>query len=601
MNKPNKDDLKIQLKKSQKRIKEPEDKYNVPELLERLKRLEEAIDSSDDLIISLDRNAVFLFLNKAFSKYYSVNRNKVIGHSMIEFVGEEHFNKVLKPIFDEVLRGNSVKKEMSYDFPGIGKRYFSVLFSPQKGGEKDDTGVVGVMRDITDRVLMENKIKESEKKYRELINATNDAIEVIDFDAHFIDVNDTAVRMLGYTREELLSMGPPDIDANLKKEEIKELAKRMKKDEVQVLETTHKTKDGRIIPVEISSSLILYKGETAILTIARDITRRKKAEKELLEERNKLRELHSAVDQLQECETEDELWDKALEVTKNILKLDHCIFYVLEKDKLVPKAVSREALPEGLKSLYLDEGIVGRTLREHKTIQGRDLRKWKEAKPIRKDVRSFISTPIGKVAVIQIFSTRIGAFSSQDVNLTKILAGHLREEAARIRLEEELRAQAIRDPLTGLFNRRYFDQSIKKEVKRAKRYDHPLGVLMIDINRFKEINDKFSHMTGDKVLVETARLLEQTVRDIDMVVRYGGDEFLIIFPETNEEPSEVIMARIRKNLDEWNKKENIMDFPLTLAMGASYLEPGTDETIETTIKKADQKMYEDKKRQKKQR
>lgn len=598
MEKPKKEDLKSQLKKAQKRIRELENECDVPELLKRLKRLEEAIDSSEDLIISLDSNAVFLFLNKAFSKYYSIDRNQVIGHRITEFVDKDHFNKYLKPIFEKVLQGNSVKEDMSYDLPGMGRRYFSIVFSPQKGIEDDEIIVVGIMRDITDRVLMENKIKESEKKYREIINRMNDSIWVIDFDANFIDVNDTAVRTLGYTREELLSLGPADIDASLEKEQIEELARGMKTDEIQVFETSHKTKDGRVIPVEISSSLVFYQGETAILSIARDITRIKKAEEALLEERNKLKELHRSIDQLQRCETEDKLWDKALKMTKNILKLDQCIFYVLEKDKLVPRAVSKAALPEGLKTLNLDEGIAGKTFRELKTIQGNDLRKWKEAKSVRKDVRSFISIPIGKVGVVQIFSTQKEAISSQDVSLVEILAGHLREETARIRLEEVLRAQAIRDPLTGLFNRRYFDQSIKKEVMRAKRYKHPLGIMMIDINRFKEINDRFSHMTGDKVLAETARLLKKTVRDIDMVVRYGGDEFLIVFPETNGEPSGLIIGRIRKNLDEWNQKQDIMDFPLTLAMGASYLKPGTDETIETVIKKADQKMYEDKRLQK---
>jgi len=588
------------LKKNQKkrRTHENESEFSAETLLERLKSLEEAIDSSEDLIISLDSNSVFLFLNKAFSKYYSIDRNQVIGRRITEFVDKDHFNKYLKPLFDKVLQGNSVKEEMSYDLPGMGRRYFSIVFSPQKGIEDDEIIVVGIMRDITDRVLMENKIKESEKKYREMINRMNDSIWVIDFDANFIDVNDTAVRTLGYTREELLSLGPADIDASLEKEKIKELVRGMKTDEIQVFETSHKTKDGRVIPVEISSSLVFYQGKTAILSLARDITRIKKAEEALLEERNKLKELHRAVDQLQRCETEDKLWDKALEVTKNILKLDQCIFYVLEEDRLVPRAVSKAALPEGLKTLCLDEGIAGKTFRECKTIQGDDLRKWKEAKTARKDVRSFISIPIGKIGVAQIFSTQIGVFSRQDVSLAEILAGHLREEVARIRLEEELRVQAIRDSLTGLFNRRYFDQSIKSEVKRAKRYDHPLGILMIDINGFKKINDRYSHMTGDKVLAETARLLKKTVRDIDMVVRYGGDEFLIIFPETNGEPSELIIDRIRKNLDEWNKKQDIIDFPLTLAMGASYLKPGTDETIETVIKKADQKMYEDKKRQK---
>jgi len=595
--------LKKQMKKNSKKIREPDYENNipVPELMERLKSLEEAIDSSEDLIISLDRNGVLLFLNKAFSKYYSVDRSQVIGSRITEFADEDRFNKNLKPIFDRVLQGNSVREEISYDFPEMGTRYFSALFSPQKGERKDEILITGVMRDITDRALMENKIKESEKQYSDLLNRMNDTVWVTDFEANFIYVNDRAVRTLGYTKEELLSMGPADIDTSMEKEKIIELIRGMKTDQVKVFETSYKTKDGRVISVEINSSLVSYKGKTAILSLARNITRRKKAEEALLEERTKLRSLHRAVDQLQRCETEDELWDKALEVTLHILKLELCIFYVLEKDKLVPRAVSRAALPEGLKTFNLDEGIAGRTFRERKTIQGNDLRRWKEAKPVREDVRSFISIPIGNVGVIQIFSAKKRAFSPEDVSLVKILAGHLREEAARIRLEHKLRAQTVHDPLTGLFNRRYFDQSIKKEVKRAKRYKHPLGILMIDINSFKEINDRFSHMTGDKVLAETARLLKETVRETDMVVRYGGDEFLIVFPETTKEPFGVIIGRIRKNLDEWNKKQDIIDFPLTLAMGGSCLKPGTDETIETVIKKADQKMYEDKKGKKKQR
>ena len=567
----------------------------------KLKYYKEIMDSSQDLIQVVDRDYTYLFVNDVFLKYHLLDRSQVIGHHLKEVFGEELFISSIKPYIDKVLKGRPLKYEMSFDYPDLGRRYFSILYTPLKDKEGGIEGIVGVMRDISNRVRIEKKLKESEKKYRALINSMNDTVWIIDFDANFIDANDTAVSTMGYTREELLSMGPADIDSSLKKEQIQELARGMKTDEIQVFETTHKTKDGRVIPVEISSSLVSYKGETAILSIARDITRLKKAEETLLEERNKLRELHRAVDRLQRCESEDKLWDKALEVTTNILKLDQCIFYVLEEDKLVPRSVSKSALPEGQKTLNLDEGIAGRTFRERKTIQGNDLRKWKEAKSARKDVRSFISIPIGNIGVVQIFSTKKGAFSPQDVSLAEILAGHLREEAARIRLEEELRAQAIRDSLTGLFNRRYFDQSIKKEVDRAKRYKHPLGILMIDINRFKEINDRFSHMAGDKVLAETARLLKKTVRDIDMVVRYGGDEFLIVFPETNEEPSEVIISRIRKNLDAWNRKQDIMDFPLTLALGASYLKPGTDDAIETVIKKADLKMYEDKKRQEKKR
>ncbi len=296
---------------------------------------------------------------------------------------------------------------------------------------------------------------------------------------------------------------------------------------------------------------------------------------------------------MQRCEKENNLWDQALQAAKNILELDLCVFYIVEGDKLVPKAVSREAYPEGIKEHGIDEGVAGKTMREGKTIHGKDIRDWEEAEPTRNDLRSFVSIPIGDIGVLQAFSTRRGTFDKQDVNLAEILAGHLREEVARIRLEEKLRQQAIRDPLTGLFNRRYFNQSLEKEIERANRYNHPLGFLMLDINRFKEINDRYSHLRGDKVLKAVANLLQENVRDADTVVRYGGDEFLIILPETDGETEE-IKGRIRKELNKWNQKQDILDFPLTLGIGSSYWDPGSDMTVEEVLKEADRRMYEDK-------
>jgi PAS domain S-box-containing protein len=121
-----------------------------------------------------------------------------------------------------------------------------------------------------------------------LLNGMNDTAWVIDFDGKFVDVNDAAVRVLGYSREELLSMGPPNIDTSLTAEEIRDLIKGMPADKIQVFETAHTTKDGKTIPVEISSSLVTYRGKQAILSIARDITERKKAEQKLNEMMNEL-------------------------------------------------------------------------------------------------------------------------------------------------------------------------------------------------------------------------------------------------------------------------------------------------------------------------
>ena len=133
---------------------------------------------------------------------------------------------------------------------------------------------------IAERKQMENNLRESERKYRDLINGMNDAVWVIDMDMRFLDVNDAAVKALGYSRDELLFMKVSDIDSAIKIEQIQQLIDRLSEEKLQIFETRHKAKDGREIPIEVSSSLVSYMGRTVIMSIARDVTDRKQAEEE---------------------------------------------------------------------------------------------------------------------------------------------------------------------------------------------------------------------------------------------------------------------------------------------------------------------------------
>ncbi len=142
--------------------------------------------------------------------------------------------------------------------------------------------VGAISRDVTERKQAEAQLHESEKKYRDLINGMNETVWVIDFDTTILDVNNAATRVLGYSREELLAMKIADIDVTLKPEQIQNLASNMPKDKAQVFETCHTAKDGRRIPVEVSSSLVSYLGRAVIMSIARDITKRKQVEAKLL-------------------------------------------------------------------------------------------------------------------------------------------------------------------------------------------------------------------------------------------------------------------------------------------------------------------------------
>ena len=146
-----------------------------------------------------------------------------------------------------------------------------------------------ITQDITEQKKAEESLRASEQKHRSLLNGMNDTAWVIDSDCSFIDVNDAAVKALGYSREELLSMKIFDIDFNLDPKKIENLVEAMPKDTIQVFQTEHTTKSGKSIPVEISSSLITYKGKQAVLSIARDITERIKVREELRQSKEKYR------------------------------------------------------------------------------------------------------------------------------------------------------------------------------------------------------------------------------------------------------------------------------------------------------------------------
>ncbi|MBN2398476.1 MAG: PAS domain S-box protein, partial [Deltaproteobacteria bacterium] len=151
------------------------------------------------------------------------------------------------------------------------------------------TGLYGVSRDVTDRREAEEALRESEARYKELINGMNETVWVIDFDGTLIDVNNAAVEMLGYSKEELFAIGLSGIDSTLKEDDIRALAHAMPSDGLQIFETSHTAKDGRTFPVEVYSSLVTYQGRPVILSIARDITERRKIQQALEESEKRYR------------------------------------------------------------------------------------------------------------------------------------------------------------------------------------------------------------------------------------------------------------------------------------------------------------------------
>ncbi len=467
-----------------------------------------------------------------------------------------------------------------------------------------DGGYLDLLPTVIERVLRQNRLAEerqqatvqlqqSEEHHKLLFEKLSDALFVETLDGEILDVNESACRLLGYTHEELTRMTVRDI--------LPAGAQGFLPDEIndntlnnRPLETVNIRKDGTLVPIELRGQVVRIAGQPRLLASLRDITARKQAENALLDSKQKIEALHGIACSLEACENEEDVYRLTVEATEKILDFSMCTLDIVEGNMLVVKATSVELPPDASRETVLEEsGLAAKTHRTGRTTIFGSMEEVPEAKPTQEDFQSGISAPIGAFGVFQALSTEKNEFTDDDARLLELLLNYTTQAIERIRLMKELKEQATRDPLTTVYNRRYFNQVIEQEILRSKRYDHPIGFLMIDVNHFKKINDTYGHQVGDQVLQEVAKLLQEQVRESDVVVRYGGDEFLLLLIETNGE-TETVKQRILDEVAQRNATNPVFDFPVTLSIGSAHWSAEDGQTVEKILAEADKRMYEEK-------
>ena len=178
--------------------------------------------------------------------------------------------------------------------------------------------------------------------------------------------------------------------------------------------------------------------------------------------------------------------------------------------------------------------------------------------------------------------------------LATTVAGQVALSLASLRLRETLRDQSIRDPLTGLFNRRFMEESLEREMQRAVRKNHPVSVLFVDLDHFKRFNDTFGHDAGDFVLRTVADLFRRLFRVDDVICRYGGEEFGIILPESSLENAVIRANALREAAKKMEMRyKNRGLGTVTLSVGVATF-PEHGENSEDLLKTADQSLYKSK-------
>ncbi len=176
----------------------------------------------------------------------------------------------------------------------------------------------------------------------------------------------------------------------------------------------------------------------------------------------------------------------------------------------------------------------------------------------------------------------------------------LKNVALQREIEERKKAQAAlerlatQDSLTGIANRRYFLEISSRIIEQAKRYRRPVSVVMIDVDHFKEMNDTFGHKTGDKVLVHISRCMQAVLRKVDVLGRYGGDEFVILLPETTQEGARRLTERLRQTITQQPITAGGVSIPITLSIGLASNVNEPDLSLDELLQRADRALYDSK-------
>jgi diguanylate cyclase (GGDEF)-like protein len=181
-------------------------------------------------------------------------------------------------------------------------------------------------------------------------------------------------------------------------------------------------------------------------------------------------------------------------------------------------------------------------------------------------------------------------FNSKKIVIVSLLE-HYAPTLTSLRLRETLKIQSIHDPLTGLFNRRHMQKTMQFEAQRAMRHNISLGIIMIDVDGFKKFNDTYSHEAGDMILRELGAFLKKSVRQEDIACRFGGEEFILILPETSLEDSKLKAEELRRKTEEELKIDyHGRTLSITISVGVAAF-PMHGSTTDEVINASDRALY----------
>jgi diguanylate cyclase (GGDEF)-like protein len=288
-----------------------------------------------------------------------------------------------------------------------------------------------------------------------------------------------------------------------------------------------------------------------------------------------------------------ELLAKVCSLTRQAFSIDHVAVMLKEDNDVVLRAhhgdLTLVVPPDVAKPAY--QGWWGAALNSEKTLINNDVQPG-AGDAFFQETRSRMCIPLisfgQKLGVLALASAKPGAFQEADRKSLESVADMCATAIQNAHHVERVRQLAYIDGLTGIFNRRFFELRIGEEIERAKRFHSTLAVVMIDIDHFKRLNDEFGHLLGDEVLRQVSSIFSQHLRKIDVVCRYGGEEFVIVLAQADADTAMRVAQKLRNLVAEWQFPG--VPRPVYISAGvATFPENGSER--DHLVKAADNALY----------
>jgi len=579
--------------------------------------LQVLMDNVPDTIYFKDTSSRFTRINRAQVKVLGVTTpDEAIGKTDLDFF---HTPDLAQGFYQEEQRlietGEPLINRIEFNPTPDGRpRWFSATKVPIKDDAGSVIGIVGVSRDITDRKQVEEALRQSEERFKLMAWATKDAVWDWDLQTNQIWWGEGLQKIFHYSSETAQSSAEwrldhihPEDRAKVHRVIDQALEGNM---EFWSKEYRFQKKDGTF--ADIMDRGYILRDETRkpyrMIGAMIDITERKYMETTLLEANQQMRQFLNELQKrnreiallnemgqlLQACQSAEEAYTIVTDLSNQLFPFTAGGLYLLNSARTLVSVVSSWGELSSAERIFAPNDCLA--LRRGQTH------------PLGEDHAGqrclHLTEPLPAVSYclpMQVQGEILGILhikAEQQENLDdaqRQLAYTVVERAgmalSNLKLREALREQSIRDSLTGLYNRRYMEETLKQQVSRVTRLMHLLGIIMIDIDHFKLFNDTYGHAAGDMLLRALSQFLQRSIRGEDIACRYGGEEFILILPDISPE----VAQKRAEYLGQEARKVRIpaagpSHGEITLSLGVAFY-PLHGHDIENVLRAADQALY----------